>query len=81
MKTKPKKFKDTFLKESGQFGVIRNAERLYRRLINKISAKAYGTTFEDTAAYLASEAYRNFQIHFEISKARALEEARRHGIR
>ena len=81
MGIKPKKLKEKFLKESGRFGVIINADRLYRRLVNKISAKIQGTAIDnDTAAYLASEAYRNLLIQVEMSKAQALEQARRHSI-
>ncbi|MCW4054412.1 MAG: hypothetical protein NWE84_05775 [Candidatus Bathyarchaeota archaeon] len=82
MDRKPKKLKEKFLKDSGRFGVISNADRLYRRLMNKISAKIQETDIDnDKAAYLASEAYRNLLIQFEISKAQALEQARRHSVR
>ena len=82
MDIKRKNLKEKFLKDSGRFGIISNADRFYHRLMNKISAKIQGTTIDnDKAAYLASEAYRNLLIQVEISKAQALEEARRHSIR
>jgi hypothetical protein len=50
--------------------------------MNKISAKIQGTAIDNnTAAYLASEAYRNLLIQMEISKAQALGEAHRHSVR
>ena len=82
MGIKQKKLKEKFLKDSGRFGVMSNADRLYRRLMNKISAKIQGTAIDNnTAAYLASEAYRNLLIQMEISKAQALGEAYRHSVR
>lgn len=82
MEIKQKKLKKKFLKDSGRFGVISNADRLYRRLMNKISAKIQETAIDkNTAAYLASEAYRNLLIQIEINKAQALGEAYRHSVR
>jgi hypothetical protein len=82
MDIKRKNLKENFLKNNGRYGVISNADRLYHRLMNKISAKIQGTAIDnDKATYLASEAYRNLLIQVEISKAQVLEEARRHSVR
>ena len=81
METKPEKLKEKLLKETGRFGIFRNVEKLYKRLLNKISAKPYGVAIDNAAAYMASKTYHNLLIQVEIRKAQALAEAHRHSLR
>ncbi len=69
------------LKVNSLFGMIKNVEVLYQRIIKKFSVEASEVVATSFTPYEISEARKANMLEIELRRSQALEEARRQNLR